>query len=141
VTPVTPLESALTKTAGCHPLFLPPIPILEPIPSPIIPVFHGIGDVTPIALSPLAATLIDLPASVANKRLTVLAKLFRCNTYEKHGGGVPVMVNQESDKDHCPERSSGAKIDVSRPCRAANRESLSNWVAAFSYGCYDLVFP
>src|SRR5712692_7710233 len=29
------------------------------------------GDVTTIALSPLAATLIDLPASVANKRLTV----------------------------------------------------------------------
>jgi hypothetical protein len=29
------------------------------------------GDVSPIALSPLAATLIELPASVANKRLTV----------------------------------------------------------------------
>src|SRR6266852_3735340 len=71
VTPVTPLDSALTKTAGYHPLFLPPIPILKPIPSPIIPIFHGMGDVTPIALSPLAATLIDLPASVANKRLTV----------------------------------------------------------------------
>jgi len=36
------------------------------------------------------------------------------------------MVNQESDKDHCPERSSGARIDLSRPCRAANRESLPN---------------
>jgi hypothetical protein len=52
------------------------------------------------------------------------------------------MVNQESDKDHCPERSSGAKIDLSRSCRVriANRESLPNWVAALPSGCYDLVF-
>jgi hypothetical protein len=40
------------------------------------------------SLSPLAATLMDLPASVANKRLTTLAKPFRCNTYKNHGGGV-----------------------------------------------------
>jgi len=39
-----------------------------------------------IALSPLAATLMNLPASVANKRLIGLAKYFRCNTYKKHGG-------------------------------------------------------
>src|SRR5713226_8432933 len=36
-------ESALPKTAGCHALFLAPIPILELIPPPIIPVFHGMG--------------------------------------------------------------------------------------------------
>ena len=48
------------------------------------------------------------------------------------------MVSQESDKDHCPERSSGARIDLSRPCRAANRESLPNWVAALPPECYDL---
>jgi hypothetical protein len=39
-----------------------------------------------IALSPLAATLMDLPASVANKGLIGLAKSFRCNTYRKHRG-------------------------------------------------------
>src|SRR5260370_24905733 len=36
-------------------------------------------------VNPLAATLMDLPASVANKRLTVWAKPFRCNTYKKQG--------------------------------------------------------
>ncbi len=36
--------------------------------------------------SPLAATLMDLPASVANKRLTPNVKSFRCNTYKKHEG-------------------------------------------------------
>ena len=40
------------------------------------------------SLTPLAATLMDLPASVANKRLTGQAKPFRCNTYKKAGGGV-----------------------------------------------------
>src|SRR5258707_6924802 len=38
--------------------------------------------------SPLSATLMDLPVSVANKRLTYPAKSFRCNTYKKHGGRV-----------------------------------------------------
>src|SRR5216684_5940143 len=28
---------------------------------------------------------------------------FRMNTYEKQGRGWPVIVNQESDKDSCPE--------------------------------------
>jgi hypothetical protein len=36
--------------------------------------------------SPLAATLMRLPASVANKRLANLAKPFTCNTYKKQGG-------------------------------------------------------
>jgi hypothetical protein len=50
------------------------------------------------------------------------------------------MVNQESDKDQCPERSSGAKINLSRPCGAANRELLPNRVAAPPPECYDSVF-
>ncbi len=29
--------------------------------------------------------------------------IFRMNTYEKQGRGWPVIVNQESDKDSCPE--------------------------------------
>src|SRR5260370_37920572 len=44
-------------------------------------------------VSPLAATLIDLPASVANKRLTVrLSSLDATLTYNRGVG--PVMVNQ-----------------------------------------------
>jgi len=38
------------------------------------------------SLSSLAATLMDLPASVANKRLPGSAKPFSCNTYKKHEG-------------------------------------------------------
>ena len=41
-----------------------------------------------VSISPLVATLMDLLASVANKRLTAMAKPFRCNTYKKPGGGV-----------------------------------------------------
>src|SRR5258708_949338 len=46
------------------------------------------------SISPLNATLMDLPASVANKRLTASAKPFRCNTYKKPGGWgiVPILV-------------------------------------------------
>jgi hypothetical protein len=35
-----------------------------------------------LALSSLSATLMALPACVANKRLNLKAKLFRCNTYK-----------------------------------------------------------
>src|SRR6266567_921030 len=48
------------------------------------------GSLPTLALSPLAATLMDLSASVANKRLTGQAKLFRCNTYKKQGGRISV---------------------------------------------------
>ncbi len=142
MTPVNPLESALTKTAGCHPHFLPPIPILEPIPSPIIPVFHGMGDITPIALSPSVATLFDLPASVANKRLTVWLSPLDATLTKNTGVGVSVMVNQESNKNHCPKRPPGARIDLSEPCRATNHESriTSLLVAPLPSECYDLVF-
>jgi len=39
------------------------------------------------SLSPLSATLMHLPANVANKRLTAKAKPFKCNTYKNTGGG------------------------------------------------------
>jgi len=42
--------------------------------------------VTPTpASTPLDATLMDLPASVASKRLTDIVKSFRCNIYKKPG--------------------------------------------------------
>ena len=41
---------------------------------------------SPLHLNPLAATLMDLPTSIASKRLTSKRKAFRCNTYIKTGG-------------------------------------------------------
>jgi len=40
-----------------------------------------------VPLNTLSATLMNLRANVANKRLTAQAKLFKCNTYKKVGGG------------------------------------------------------
>jgi len=50
-----------------------------------------------IPLNPLDATLMDLPANVANKRLTACPKAFRCNTYRKRGEGYS-SVNQKPAK-------------------------------------------
>src|SRR5713101_9883060 len=49
-----------------------------------------------VALSPLAATLMDLPASVANKRLTPQLNPLDA-TLTKNMGEGPVIVNQISD--------------------------------------------
>ncbi len=37
------------------------------------------------------------PRKCCKQKTYDLAKPFRCNIYKKHGGGAPVMVNQESD--------------------------------------------
>ena len=60
-----------------------------------------VGSLPTIALSPLAATLIDLPVSVANKRLTVWAKPFRCNTYKKQGEGTKLLFTRNPTKASC----------------------------------------
>jgi hypothetical protein len=52
-------------------------------------------------ISPLTATLMDLPASVANKRLTARLSPLDATLIKNRGGGVPVMVNQISDKEIC----------------------------------------
>src|SRR5258708_5561571 len=41
--------------------------------------------------------------------------MFRMNSYDKQGRGWPVIVNQESDKDSCPEehRDEGSLVTVS----------------------------
>src|SRR5260370_36721701 len=52
------------------------------------PIFFLFLPLPPISLTLLDATLMDHPASVANKRFTIPAKSFRCNTYKKHGGRV-----------------------------------------------------
>jgi hypothetical protein len=42
--------------------------------------------------------------------------IFRMNTYEKGGRGWPVIVNQESVKDSCPEkhRDEGSLLSVNK---------------------------
>ena len=40
---------------------------------------------------------------------------FRMNTFEKRGRGWPVIVNQESDKDSCPEESAAALAPSESP--------------------------
>ena len=66
----------------------------------------------PIAISPLAATFMGLPASVANKRLAVLLSHLDATLTKNKGVGVSVMVNQESNKNHYPERPPKARIDL-----------------------------
>ena len=65
----TPFFSNSCRNGGCTPL---------PVTS------DRTGTLT---LSSLSATLMNLPASVANKRLNLKTKLFGCNTYKKLGGG------------------------------------------------------
>jgi hypothetical protein len=94
-----------------------------------------------IALSPLAATLMDIPASVANKGLNCLAKPFRCNTYKKHGGKgsrlwltrnpirITVLSNHRERRSTCVPTMSGHESRVT-----------SRRVAPLPSECYDLVF-
>ena len=71
----TPLFSNSCRNVGCTPL-------------------PGTSDRTgTLALSSLSATLMNLPASVANKRLNRKSKPFRCNTYEKTGLGPLLFCN------------------------------------------------
>ncbi len=96
-TPLNPKSLPLNPFADPHPLNLYATIFYKNMagegdaPAPV-------GSLPTLALSPLAATLMDLSASVANKKLTGQAKLFRCNTYKKPGGGdamgVPLVVPQ-----------------------------------------------
>ncbi len=81
--PLTPVASILYKNMGG-----------QGVPRSAISCPHF------ASTSPLAATLMDLPASVANKRLTARAKPFRCNTYKKPGGRgiVPILVRPEHSR-------------------------------------------
>src|SRR5207245_5464198 len=73
VTPVTPLESALTQTAGSHPS------------SQLA--FHY-----DVFVNPFDATLMGQPRKRWQTKdlwkCKVVAKPFRCNTYKKPGEGV-----------------------------------------------------
>ncbi len=69
----------------------------------------------PPAPSPLAATLMHLPVSVADKRLTRRAKLFRCNTYKKRGGRVctPILGPKLSLRDRIGTNSRPRRGELS----------------------------
>src|SRR5229473_2515561 len=67
------------------------------------------------SITPLESTLEKVPykpglttfrintcKSVSKQRTLTT---FRMNTYEKQGEGGPVIVNQESEKDSCPQRA------------------------------------
>ena len=60
---------------------------------------------------------MDLPASVANKRLTALLNPLD-TTLTKNIGGGPVIVNQTSDKEICPEehRDEGSLLTPDEGC-------------------------
>jgi hypothetical protein len=69
--PLTPVASILYKNSGG-----------QGVPRSAIPCRHF------ASISPLNATLMNLPANVANKRLAIQAKPFICNTYKKQGEGA-----------------------------------------------------
>jgi len=72
----------------------------------------------PSSLSPLDATLIVLPASVANKRLTVELNLLDATLTKNRGVGAPPAALRHSD---------------SYPCKRFKR--VSNLSPVFSYSC------
>src|SRR5229473_3605377 len=65
---------------------LRPTPTSSPLAGRAVVTSLHVYLVTYSFLSSLDATFMTVPASVANRRLTVWAKSFRCNTYRKHGG-------------------------------------------------------
>src|SRR5260370_37250616 len=71
--------------------------------------------------SPLSATLMDLPTSVANTGLTAKAKSFRCNTYKKHGAGARSEAFLFSSTNHCSLTTAHFLLSdraTCQPCRA-----------------------
>ena len=67
---------------------------------------------TPYCLKSFSCNTYGLLASVANKRLTVSLSPLDATLTKNKGVGVSVMVNQKSNKNHCFERPSGARIDL-----------------------------
>jgi len=66
----------------------------------------------PYCLKSFSCNTYGLLASVANKRLTVSLSPLDATLTKNKGVGVSVMVNQKSNKNHCSERPSGARIDL-----------------------------
>jgi len=97
-----PDDERLSKlsTNSCPPRFTDRLPLTCPNP---------VGVTTTPASTPLDATLMDLPASVASKRLTVLVKSFRCNIYKNRGWHIGhhdtrTTAHQSRVTSHCQLR-------------------------------------
>jgi hypothetical protein len=83
---------------------------------------NPVGVTTTPASTPLDATLMDLLASVASKRLTVRVKSFRCNIYKKPGVahrpprctdcGTPVTSDQSLPTPASQCYHSGGNLEV-----------------------------
>ena len=71
----------------------------------------------PVPLSPLAATFIDLPVSVANKRLTVWLNPLNATFTKNTGVGSRLWLTRHPTKGVCPERPSGERGLSSSPIR------------------------
>jgi len=95
------------------------------------------------------------PRKCCKQKTYGLAKPFRCNTYKKHGGRGPVMVNQisangfrSSNDERClrvptrfwDHRERGSTCPNHVGTRITNRESPFRRVAPLPSECYDLVF-
>jgi len=76
--------------------------------------FPSSSDEKPVTATPLHSVLSPYcfksfscntywpPRKCCKQKTYGLAKPFRCNTYKNTGVGLSVMVNQESNKNHCP---------------------------------------
>jgi hypothetical protein len=79
-----------------------------------------------VHISPLSATLMNIPASVANKRLAELTKPFRCKTYKKPGGTPALFPDFRSDQacsaDSAPLRF-GSTSSMQPPARSTGHKA------------------
>src|SRR5260370_34048470 len=62
------------------------------------------------ALSPLPATLMDLPCKCCKQKTYCLAKLFRCNTYKKEGWGCLFREHRTSPRGRKTRHSQGRSL-------------------------------
>ncbi len=94
---------ALSPNRRFRPLqFTPPIFLLTDLCPLTCP--DPVGVTAHYLLNFFSCNTYGPPRKCCKQKTYGLAKPFRCNTYKKHGVGVPVMVNQESDKDSWRER-------------------------------------
>src|SRR6266852_2860245 len=76
-------------------------------------------------VSPLAATLMDLPASVANKRLTAWLTPLDATLTKNRGWGRVLWLTRNPRKDFYPEEHGDDRRF--RPCRKGTPLLLVGW--------------
>ena len=92
-----------------------------------------------IPLSSLAATLMDLPACVANKRLTVLLNSLDATLTKTGGGGLLVMLTKVTGGVSLPCAATGSHWERRSICPMPSHESASHISSSHvSPGCRPL---